>query len=91
MGAPVRMTRPRGGTAAGFKNLKYGHKNQILHHILYIKNCPKEILIYNNRRKPNEFSDALTSYTGKFVGIMQEVLAKMQRVQEINAEIAKIK
>ena len=33
------------------------------------------------------FSDALTSYTAEIVDIMQEVRDKMQRVQEIKAEI----
>ena len=37
------------------------------------------------------FSDALTSYTAEIVDIMQEVRAKMQRVQEIKAEIDKLK
>ncbi len=37
------------------------------------------------------FSDALTSYTAEIVDIMQEVQAKMQRVQEIKAEIDKLK
>jgi hypothetical protein len=32
------------------------------------------------------FSAALTSYTAEIVDIMQEVRAKMQRVQEIKAE-----
>ena len=37
------------------------------------------------------FSDVLTSYTAEIVDIMQEVRAKMQRVQEIKAEIDKLK
>ena len=37
------------------------------------------------------FSNALTSYTAELVDIMQEVQAKMQRVQEIKAEIDKFK
>jgi hypothetical protein len=37
------------------------------------------------------FSDALTSYTAEIVDIMQEVRAKMQRAQEIKAEIDKLK
>ncbi len=37
------------------------------------------------------FSDALASYTAEIVDIMQEVQAKMQRVQEIKAEIDKLK
>ena len=37
------------------------------------------------------FSDTLTSYTAEIVDIMQEVRAKMQRVQEIKAEIDKLK
>jgi hypothetical protein len=36
------------------------------------------------------FSDALTSYTEEIVDIMQEVRAKMQRVQDIKAEIDKL-
>jgi len=36
------------------------------------------------------FSDALTSYTVELVDIMQEVKAKMQRVNEIKSEIAKL-
>ncbi len=36
------------------------------------------------------FSDALTSYTAELVEIMQEVKAKMQRVNEIKSEIAKL-
>jgi hypothetical protein len=37
------------------------------------------------------FSDALTSFTAEMVDIMQEVRAKMQRVQEIKADIDKLK
>ncbi len=37
------------------------------------------------------FSDALTSYTAEPVDIMQEVYAKMQRVNEIKSEIDKLK
>ncbi len=37
------------------------------------------------------FSDAFTSYTAEIVNIMQEVQAKMQRVQEIKPEIDKLK
>jgi hypothetical protein len=37
------------------------------------------------------FSDALTSYTAELVDIMQEVQAKLQRVNEIKSEIDKLK
>ncbi len=37
------------------------------------------------------FSDALTSYTAEIVDIIQEVRVKLQRVQEIEAEIDKLK
>jgi hypothetical protein len=37
------------------------------------------------------FSDALTSYTAEIEDIMQEVRVKMQRIQEIKADIDKLK
>ncbi len=62
----------------------------MLHTLFFLKRL-KEILIYNIRMIDMNFSDALTSFTAEMVDIMQEVRAKMQRVQEIKADIDKLK
>ena len=51
----------------------------------------KEKLIYNIREKKMAKSDALSSYMAEIVDIMQEVQLKMQRVQQIKAEMDKLK